>query len=145
MKLRISVLALSLLAGCAQSMAGLNSTPRVNAMSVCGVSGELQTDIKEIVGVRLPDDATRIRVKKENVPQSRRGYLTFDGCWYDKKTDKPGAAPERVWQGGGKTVEVYWLEPVKDAVITPSAAGPVEQGDLFKLIPLPFEQWWRGK
>lgn len=145
MKVRVSVLALSLLAGCAQSMAGLNSTPRVNAMSQCGVSGELQTDIKEISGVRQPDDSTLIRVKKENVPQSRRGYLTFDGCWYEKKTDQPGAKPERVWQGGGRTVEVYWLEPVKLPVITPSAAGPVEQGDLYKLIPLPFEQWWRGK
>lgn len=145
MKVRVSVLALSLLAGCAQSMPGLNSSPRVNAMSQCGVSGELQTDIKEISGVRQPDDATLIRVKKENVPQSRRGYLAFGGCWLEKKTDQPGAKPERVWQGGGRTVEVYWLEPVKLPVSTPSAAGPVEQGDLYKLIPLPFEQWWRGQ
>jgi hypothetical protein len=50
-----------------------------------------------------------------------------------------------VWQGGGRTVEVYWLEPVKLPGSTPSAAGPVEQGDLYKLIPLPFEQWWRGQ
>lgn len=144
MKLRSTVLALSLLvAGCAQSLKGLNTAPRINAMSDCGVSGELQTDIKEINGVRQTDDATLIRVKKENVPQTRRGFLRFNGCWIAEKTDQPNATPKKTWQAGASTVEVYWLEPVKEPVRTPSAAGPAEQGDLYKLLALPYEQWWR--
>ena len=140
---RYSLFALLLVGGCAQSMAGVNTSPMVNAMSQCGVSLELQTDIKEIQGVRLTSDATLIRVKPENMPQTRRGFIKYQGCWYDKKSDQPGAKPEKVWQGGTQTVEVYWLEPVKEPVTQP-ASGPSDNGSLYRLIPLPFEQWKRG-
>lgn len=146
MKSSIKYLALFALlsGGCAGTSGGVNTAPMVNAMSDCGTALVLQTDLQELKGVVSKDNSQLIRIAPKDVPQTLRGYLKYQGCWYEEKTDQTNVNPKKVWAAGKSTVEVYALELVKEPVSSPAAAGPAEQGNLYKLVALPYNLWKRG-
>lgn len=121
----LGLLALSLLPSCAQSVSGINTGGMETPTQDCGQSYKIANNIPElrtfakdarveVVNVQRGSVLVQVNIvclTDAQVPQTRSFKVTTTGCWMNPTS---GA---RVWQSGGRSVEVYDVGPApKDAV-----------------------------